>query len=225
MNSEKTIIEKLGLQKYERIAVVNKPDGIDEFAALAYDAALQKESYQCVFSFIFTLDEFAKQVQVLIEMQMIENNGYAFFAYPKKGNKQYEQYIERDVFYENLAIDEDGYLNGSDLKFSRMVSLNEVFTVVGLKAVKKKTAKKDTPQASQCVDDYIVHIDDIKKHLSSNEAISDIYNALTYGYQKDWARYVYSAKRQETQEKRLVEMEMILAEGYKSKDLYRQKRK
>ncbi|WP_252504639.1 YdeI/OmpD-associated family protein [Sporosarcina sp. Marseille-Q4943] len=224
MNSEKTIIEKLGLHKYERIAVLNKPDDIDEFKGLSYDVKLKKESYQCVFIFIFTLDQFAEQAKLLIEKRIIENNGYAFFAYPKKGNKQHEQYIERDLFYENLAIDEDGYLSGSDLKFSRMVSLNEVFTVVGLKAVKKKAATKGATPASQCVDDYIVHIDDIKTHLSSNEAILGIYNALTFGYQKDWARYVYSAKRQETQEKRLAEMEMILAEGYKSKDLYRQKK-
>ncbi|MFS0690690.1 YdeI/OmpD-associated family protein [Sporosarcina sp. 179-K 8C2 HS] len=225
MNSEKTIVEKLGLQKYERIAILNKPEDVDEFDTLTYDADLQKESYQCVFSFIFTLDEFVERANVLIEKQMIENNGYAFLAYPKKGNKKYEQYIERDVFFEKLAIDEDGYLSGSDLKFSRMVSLNEVFTVVGLKAVKKKAEKKGTTPASQFVDDYIVHLEDIKSHLSSNEAILDIYNSLTYGYQKDWARYVYSAKRKETQEKRLVEMEMILAEGYKSKDLYRQKKK
>lgn len=225
MAAEKTIIEKLGLQKYERIAVLNKPADIEEFEILNYDTELKYESYSCVFSFIFTLEEFEKEAETLNEKKMIENNGYAFFAYPKKGNKQYEQYIERDVFYENLAIDEDGYLNNSELKFSRMVSLNEVFTVVGLKSVKKKAAKKDSTKVSQCVDDYIVHIDDIKKHLSSNESILAIYNELTFGYQKDWARYVYSAKRQETQEKRLVEMEMILSEGYKSKDLYRQKKK
>ncbi|MGG3640071.1 YdeI/OmpD-associated family protein [Bacillus gobiensis] len=50
------------------------------------------------------------------------------------------------------------------------------------------------------------------------------YNELTFGYQKDWARYVYSTKRKEAQEKRLLEMETIVGEGYKSIDLYRRNR-
>lgn len=46
-----------------------------------------------------------------------------------------------------------------------------------------------------------------------------IYNELTFGYQKDWARYVYSAKKTETREKRLAEMETVLAEGFIPPDL------
>ncbi|MEH7355043.1 YdeI/OmpD-associated family protein, partial [Neobacillus drentensis] len=64
-----------------------------------------------------------------------------------------------------------------------------------------------------------------KNYLNKNEELLKTYNELTFGYQKDWARYVYSAKRKETQEKRLLEMETILGEGYKSMDLYRRKNK
>jgi len=42
-------------------------------------------------------------------------------------------------------------------------------------------------------------------------------------YQKDWARYVYSAKKIETQENRLLQMAEALADGYKSIDLFRRK--
>lgn len=72
---------------------------------------------------------------------------------------------------------------------------------------------------SQSVDDYIGIIDDIRRYL--NEEVLKFYNQLTLGYQKDWARYVYSAKRKETQEKRLKVVVMILSKGYKSKDMYR----
>lgn len=77
----------------------------------------------------------------------------------------------------------------------------------------------------QCVDDYIEYVEHIKEYLSRNEDSLEAYNKLTFGYQKDWARYVYSAKKIETQEKRLLEMETILGEGYKSMDLYRRKKK
>lgn len=45
-------------------------------------------------------------------------------------------------------------------------------------------------------------------------------NHLTSPYQKDCARYIFSVKRKETQEK-WIEMETIIAEGYKSIDSYR----
>ncbi|MDW0112712.1 YdeI/OmpD-associated family protein [Sporosarcina saromensis] len=225
MNSTKTIIEKLKLDKYEQIAVIHSPeDLVEEFAAITYDDRVLKDKYNCLFVFIYNLEEFKREIRVVIEKSLLENKGYLFFAYPKKGNKQYDSFIDRDVFYNELQVDEDGYVDGSDLKFSRMVSLNDVFTVVGLKCEQKKTKTKSA-KASQCVDDYIDRIEDIRRHLQTNEEILPIYDALTFGYQKDWARYVYSAKRQETQEKRLAEMEIILAEGYKSKDLYRQNRK
>ncbi|MNI76225.1 hypothetical protein D3C73_1324410 [compost metagenome] len=59
------------------------------------------------------------------------------------------------------------------------------------------------------------------RYLESDVDVLERYRQLAPGYQKDWARYVYSAKRNETQEKRLLEMKAILAEGYKSIDLYR----
>jgi hypothetical protein len=161
----------------------------------------------------------------VINNQLLEKNGYVFFAYPKKNNPKYQEYIERDSLFEVVAMDEEGYTLGSDIKFSRMVSLNDVFTVVGLKSAPKKVKKVDSSKSSQCVDDYIIHVDDIKQYLNRNEELLASFNQLTFGYQKDWARYVYSAKRKETQEKRLLEMETVLGEGYKTMDLYRRKQK
>lgn len=225
MNSKKTIIDKLKLDKYEQIAVIHRPeDLVEEFSTITYDHQIRKDKYDCLFIFIYNLEQFNQAIREVIDRNLLVNKGYLFFAYPKKGNKQYDAFIERDVFYKELTLNSDGYIEGSDLKFSRMVSLNDVFTVVGLKCEQKKAARTST-KASQCVDDYIDRIDDLRHQLQTNEVILATYDALTYGYQKDWARYVYSAKRQETQENRLAEMQMILAEGYKSKDLYRQKRK
>ena len=78
-------------------------------------------------------------------------------------------------------------------------------------------------KSSQRVDDYIAHIADIRHELKHALDLLDFYNKLPSGYQKDWARYIYSAKRSETREKRILEMKEILAEGYKSIDLYRRR--
>lgn len=42
------------------------------------------------------------------------------------------------------------------------------------------------------------------------------YQSLTPGYQKDWARYVYSAKQEATKEKRRNEMEKSSAKAIKA---------
>jgi hypothetical protein len=223
MNATKSIVDKLNLKKYASKVILNLPEDIDEFRDIDYDTAIEKEKYDLIFTFVFNLEEFSNELHQVIEKQLLNEKGYLFFAYPKKNNPKYNEYIERDQIFPYINVGEDGYVADSNLKFSRMVSLNDIFTVVGLKSEKKKTASSS--KKSQCVDDYIVHVDDIKRYLEKNGELLSTYNNLTFGYQKDWARYVYSAKREETQEKRLLEMEDILGEGYKSMDLYRRKKK
>jgi len=221
MNSPKSIVEKLNLNKYPNKLILQVPENMDDFNELEYESASKQAKYDLIFIFIFSLEEFTKQLQSVIEKQLLEDNGYLYFAYPKKNNKVYKEYIDRDSFMDALPVDDEGYVLESNVKFSRMVSLNDVFTVVGLKSVPRKTKKAASSKNSQCVDDYIIHVDDIRNYLNKNEELLKTYNELTFGYQKDWARYVYSAKRKETQEKRLLEMETILGEGYKSMDIYR----
>lgn len=225
MTATKTIIDKLNLHKFPTKAVLYKPEDIREFDEMEFDEALLQEKYDVIFMFIFSLEEFVKGLKQVVDEKLLHDKGYLFFAYPKKNNPQYAQYIDRDSFLSAVPVDENGYYEASPLKFARMVSFNEVFTVVGLKCDPPKQRKSANPPKSQCVDDYIVHIDDIKRHLERHEELLEMYNQLTPGYQKDWARYVYSAKHVETQEKRLLEMESILAAGYKSIALYRRDKK
>ncbi|MFB5086321.1 YdeI/OmpD-associated family protein [Psychrobacillus sp. PGGUH221] len=217
----KSIVEKLNVRKYLNKLILHLPTGMKDFDEIDFDTSIKESKYDFVFVFVYNLEDYTNYLNVMVEKKLIENNGYLFFAYPKKNNPTYREYIDRDDMINSISPDEDGYVTGSDLKFSRMVSMNETFTVVGLKSVPKKKKKSTTTPNSQCVDDYIQNVKYIIKYLERNEKLLDFYNQLKPGYQKDWARYVYSAKRKETQEKRLLEMEKILGEGYKSKDLYR----
>ncbi|MFD0829319.1 YdeI/OmpD-associated family protein [Neobacillus sp. M.A.Huq-85] len=221
-NSTKTVVEKLNLNKYSNKLILQKPDDLKDFDELEFDSSIQKDKYDLIITFVFGLEEFAEQLQSVIKQNLLEDNGYLFFAYPKKNNPKYDEYIDRDRLIQALPSDEEGYVLGSNIKFARMVSLNDVFTVVGLKSAPKKAS---STKNSQCVDDYIVHVEDLKQYLSKSRDLLEKYNQLTFGYQKDWARYVYSAKRKETQEKRLLEMEKVLGEGFKSMELYRQSKK
>lgn len=217
----KTIVEKLNLRKYDQVAVLNKPEGTDYLAELTgYDTSLER-AYDLIFAFVLDMASLKELVDHVIEHQHLKSNGYLFAAYPKKGNKVYPTFIHRDDLLAGLGSDENGYVGTSNIKFARMVGLDDVFTVVGLKEDAKGKDKLST-KPSQSVDDYISFIPQVERDLSDTPALLANYQSLTQGYRKDWARYIYSAKQEATRAKRREEMKMILQAGYKSRELYRQ---
>ncbi|MBS4201052.1 YdeI/OmpD-associated family protein [Bacillus sp. FJAT-49732] len=217
----KTIVEKLNLNKYGKVAVLNVPEGTDYLSELAhYDTDLKNSKYDLIFAFVLDMESFKGLIFEVIEKNFLNKNGYIFLAYPKKGNKVYPTFIHRDEIFSSIGVDDNGYVGTSNIKFARMVGLDDVFTVVGLKEDGKSKNKTST-KASQCVDDYIEMIPAVEKELQDTPDLLAFYQSLTPGYQKDWARHVYSAKQEATRNKRREEMKTILAAGYKSRDLYR----
>ncbi|MFV8829552.1 YdeI/OmpD-associated family protein [Alkalihalobacterium sp. APHAB7] len=215
-----SIIDKLNLSKYKNLAVLHQPSDYHLFNEAK--TSLSGE-HDAIFIFVETMDQMVNYTQKVINEEQLQEKGYLFFAYPKKGNKRYHTYIHRDEIFPAMKVEEDGYVENSDVKFSRMVSMDDVFTVIGLKREKKKAKKSSA--ASQCVADYEDHVKDIEKLLEGHPNELKFYQELTPGYQRDWARHIFSAKQQKTREKRQEQMVDILSQGYKSVDLFRQKKK
>ncbi len=225
MDMNKTIVEKLKLTAFNKAVVLNLPEDTDYLAGLEeYDTAFSGDNYDLIFAFVLDMDSLKQVVSQVIEHHYLKSGGYLYLAYPKKGNKVYPTFIHRDSLLDGLGADANGYVGTSTIKFARMVGLDDVFTVVGLKEDAKSKQKTST-KASQCVDDYIEMIPDIERDLQDSLDLLAFYQALTPGYRKDWARYVYSAKQEATRQKRREEMKMIMREGYKSRELYRAKGK
>ncbi|CAI6086443.1 YdeI/OmpD-associated family protein [Cohnella sp. JJ-181] len=219
----KTIVEKLNLRKYEKAAVLNEPEEEGLLAGLGtYDTNLTDEGgYDLIFAFVLDMASLQALVKLVAEQGSLRRGGYLYAAYPKKGNKAYPTYIHRDDLFAGLGAGEDGYIGKSELRFARMVGLNEVFTVVGFKEEARKTAAASKP--SQRVDDYVSLIAEIERDLQDSPDAHAFYRSLTPGYRKDWARYVYSAVQEDTRSKRREEMKAILLAGYKSVDSYRRR--
>ncbi|OTX81356.1 hypothetical protein BK726_24430 [Bacillus thuringiensis serovar londrina] len=210
-----SVIDKLKLNKYTNMVVINEPSDYDIFTGK--ETAFSKE-HDAIFIFVETLDEMVKQTNFIISNEeLLIEKGYVFFAYPKKGNARYSTFIHRDEMFPALNVGE------SDIKFARMVSMDEVFTVVGLKREKKKITK--TSAMSQCVADYADRIKDVEALLANHPNELKFYQSLTPGYQKDWARNLFSVKQEKTREKRLEKMIEILSQGYKTIELFRKKKK
>ncbi|MGF2715260.1 hypothetical protein BWGOE3_26060 [Bacillus mycoides] len=216
-----SVIDKLKLNKYTNMVVINEPNDYEVFGDKP--TTFSKE-HDAVFIFVETLDEMVEHTNFIIKNEeLLLEKGYVFFAYPKKGNARYSTFIHRDEMFPALNVEEDGYVGNSDIKFARMVSMDDVFTVVGLKREKKKAKK--TPAASQCVADYADRIQGVEALLANHPNELKFYQSLTPGYQKDWARNLFSVKQEKTREKRLEKMIEILSQGYKTIELFRKKKK
>jgi len=214
-----SIIDKLKLHKYHSMAIINQPNDYDVFTES--NQALQ-EKHDAIFIFVETLDDMVTYTNQILKQQLLLPKGYLFFAYPKKGNKRYSTSVHRDEIFPAMKVDEEGYVSGSDLKFARMVSMDDVFTVIGLKREERK--EKKSVSSSQRVA-YAENVKDVEALLAAFPETLSFYQSLTPGYQKDWARYLFSAKQQKTRDKRKQQMLDILSQGYKSIDLYRQQKK
>jgi hypothetical protein len=221
----KTIVEKLNLKKYKKATVLNQPSNANYFTDLHnFDTDLLNHPYDLIFAFVLDMDSLKELVTKIIHNHYLDKNGYIFIAYPKKGNKVYPTYIHRDDLFEGLGADESGYIGSSTIKFARMVGLDDIFTVVGLKDESKAKATNSS-KTSQCVDDYIDLISNVEMDLEDTPELLTIYKSLTPGYRKDWARHIYSAKQEATKAKRREEMKVVLGAGYKTLDLYRRDKK
>ncbi|MFJ7664882.1 YdeI/OmpD-associated family protein [Lysinibacillus sp. NPDC097162] len=208
--------KKFKLKDGLSITIHNLPDkmlfeGISDVGHAPYDR---------VISFVFTIDEMLTYLKSTLKQNMLAEQGYLFFVYPKKNNKKYKEYIHRDDIFPAIQVDEAKYIAGSDYKFSSLMSLDDTFSIVCIKRDAKGRGKKKTA-SSQCVSDYESMVPLLRDELAEHPIDLAFYDALTPGYQKDWARYIYSAKKQETQLARLVEMREITRAGFKTKEHYR----
>lgn len=213
-------LRKIQIEKYKDKLFLDVPADVRELDGIEADRSIQKKKYDLVMAFVFSLEQFEARVAEMSKKDLLNKSGYLYLVYPKKGNKRYEEYIHRDSIF-TLPIDEDsGYYKDSNLKLSRMVSFNDVFTLGGFKQT-PHGSKKKAPGVSQCVGDYEKMVPQLLQYWEKDGEVKQKYAALTPGYQRGWARYVYSAQSEETLQKRLGEMNIVLRQGYKSISLYK----
>ncbi|MGR3742316.1 YdeI/OmpD-associated family protein [Companilactobacillus sp. DQM5] len=213
--TEKSIIEKLKLNKYKDPIIINPlDDGLSKQLKARINVF---EKTELMIIFVKDINEFVTYFEKA--KNLILENGILAFAYAKKGNKLYDSYIPRDDIFPALKVDDDGYPKASLLKFNRMIKYDDNFTLVAL----KKTKRHEVHKKDGRIKDYEKYVPKLMEVM--NEEIKNKFEKLTPGYQKDWARYVYSAKTELTRKKHIEEMISILQKGYKTRDMYKRGKK
>ncbi|WP_093856520.1 hypothetical protein [Tenuibacillus multivorans] len=116
---------------------MNEPKDYEVFKE--YPNELYK-GHDAIIAFVTTLDEMVDLTKKIVGQKLLNEKGYLFLAYPKKGNKRYDTYIHRDEIFPAMKTKE-GYVFDSDVKFAMVVSMDDTYTVFSLKN-EKKPAKK-----------------------------------------------------------------------------------
>lgn len=200
------MLEKLKLGT-KKVCIIKLPP---EFG-IRSSVADKQIVYDVLIDSIAEIAELKASIQAFKKLN--QPNAILYVVYPKLSSKQEAKKIHRDELMKALSA--------SGLKAFTLLSLSEDFSCMGAKDAAVVTASK-AKRPSQCVADYIEKIVELKQALMPHAEALKIYNQLSPGYQKDWARFVYSAVRAETRVIRLRAAAVALELGHKSHDQYRQ---
>ncbi len=208
--------KKLRLDKHGIVACIRNLGEATPFDEEGWDAELVRPHYDLIIAYVANLEAMVSMVHQIHQGRYLPSGGCLYLAYPKKGNSKGLPAIGRDDIFPALGVDDSGYPEGTELKFNLMVSLDDSYTIIGLKAVPRSTRPKKRP--SMCTSDYAHHISDLEAHLRAYPSEYRFFQGLAPGYRRAWATYVYSASRPTTIDRRLEELVETLALGFKSRD-------
>lgn len=178
----------------------------------------KEKSYDLILNFVYSLEEMDVILQKTFQEQALNKGGRLYFAHPKLSSKKYAG-IHRDAIFPFLKVDDaTGLIAGLPYRFNQMLSLDEDFTLIGVKYDEKPK------KAVNRVEDYEKFVPELKEKISAaNEKTGEFFASLTMGYQKDWARFCYSAKQEKTRVARFEKMMLALNDGIKSSALMKKK--
>ncbi|MDD7769328.1 YdeI/OmpD-associated family protein [Suipraeoptans intestinalis] len=216
---EAALRKKIRLDKFKQIRRLRKAREASPFDEIEMRRTGEKK-IDLGIAYVYDLSEMKEVIDTVWKEKILPVQGCLYLIYPKTKNKKGYASIGRDSIFPYLKVGEDGYVKGTELKFCLMAAVDETYTLVGMKYL-PQSLNKTSAAASGRVEDYVDRLEDVKAYLEDYPKQLEFYRQLTPGYQKDWARYLYSAKTEATLQRRQKEMVEILGAGYKTKQLYR----
>lgn len=212
-------LTKLKIEKYATRYVEDCPANLkSSFKVANFTTHISKGPYDFMLYFVTDLKTMADKITQVDRQKSLAKTGYLYFAYPKLKNHLGLPGIHRDDIFPTLDIDDaTGIFGDTQLKFSRMLALDDDWTLIGLKVFDDKPNGK---VKSQRVADYEALIPKLQAALPKQNQSQFI--DLTPGKKRDWARYVYGVVQASTQKQHLALMIDSLSAGYTTITAYQQ---
>ncbi|KRK47881.1 YdeI/OmpD-associated family protein [Secundilactobacillus kimchicus] len=79
--------------------------------------------------------------------------------------------------------------------------------------------------AQKPLSEYEQNIPDVAQLLSDDATMQQFFNALTPGYQREWARFIFGTATEATKQRHIDQMKTVFNAGFKSKRAYDQRAK
>ncbi len=205
-----TLTRSIKVDQAKSIVVLNQPDKAHDLDGVIYTTKLTK-NHDRIISFVFNYEDLVKIILEVDKKDYLEEKGMLVVAYPKKTNKVFDTYLERDICMEKMTITGQNYVLETKLKFNGLLAYNDEFSAwTFLKRTPKNNENLGTPKEREWIG-----VEELLKIIDNN-IILEKFNQLSLGYQRQWTNYVMSAKTAPTREKRLLEMYDLIMSGVKS---------
>jgi len=101
-------------------------------------------------------------------------------------------------------------------EYSKNLTANNLMHEAGLQKI--KIAKKNGSWSIRDDAENLIIPADLKKKFNQNEIASRNFQAFAKSYRKNYLHWLYSAKREETRKKRLIEIVKLCEQNIKSKN-------
>ena len=102
------------------------------------------------------------------------------------------------------------------MRFNRMQAFDDQYTLIG---IKKDTSLKSRKEVLSSKSDIEAFRIEFLKFIDNELEAKAFFHTLPSGYQKQWVRYVFDVKTDETKQKRLKETIYYLNNKIKAKTL------
>lgn len=155
------LTKKLKLASFKKIALIRASK--DEYPTMNFceEFCDDTKKLDLAIAYSYSLPEMKEILYNCWNKNVIQTGGCIYILYPKLKNKLHHTPIHRDDIFPYLKVnDQTGYLPDTHLKFQRMLSLDDSYTLLSLKnspQIKRNYAKK-----SSRVDDYLSYLPEIE---------------------------------------------------------------
>jgi len=239
------VSEKLKLSRFTKIAIIDLPTYLLEGFDVTFVNRLE-DKQDCIIAFVKSLDEFHGLVKEVLESKKLTNEGVLFVAYPHMKNNLGLEGIERDAFFPFLKLNEEtGYIDNTPLMFNTMLSLDDNYTILGLKydpnirknkiVIPKNNNDNNKNHYNNNQYQNNKNANDNKRQDNKKSPLEDLvkndskayetYKTLSYKYIQNWQNYINGSNSEAQRQQRISEMKMILGLGFKSREFFMKHKK
>lgn len=206
---ENKLTKKLNLQPEEKNLILQAPASFAEsIQGIAYHTSAEGEDYDYVQLFVKSIEELEQYAPEALGA--VKEDGKLWFCYPKKSSS-IKTDINRDKGWD--LIKRVGYAGVS------AVSIDDTWSALRFRPESKINRRPDSgmgPDGAKSKRELEIP-EYLQLALDVHPREKEFFDSLAYTHRKEYVQWVTEAKREDTRQRRLQQMQELLKEGRKGR--------